>query len=371
LYFSYQRGYIAFLPEQLRHNPKPPELVLTSFRLANGIVNPSGQGPLREPLLQAKEIQLQYNQNVFSFDFAAFDYSNPEGNRHYFMLENYDQEWRPSGVERRAYYINVPPGRYTFRVKAANSYGIWAEKSIEVIITPPWWRTGWFYALCILTVTALVYALFRYRLHQKLKAYELRNTISRDLHDEVGSTLSNIRFLSAMALDDIDTNKQKAQSTVSNINESANKMLDAMNDIIWNIQPQNDALDNMIPRMVSFASELLEAQRINLHCHIADNVKHLHLSLAIRHDFLLIFKEAINNLAKYSGATAASISMKYQHPLLTLTISDNGKGFDPETAKRGNGLTNMESRAKKIGATYHISTTIGKGTTITLQVKPT
>jgi len=126
------------------------------------------------------------------------------------MLENYDNSWHQVGSERRAYYFNVPPGRYTFRVKAANSNGVWAEKSVVVIITPPWWRTWWFYALCVLTLTASVYALFRYRLSQKIKAFELRDTISRDLHDEVGSTLSSIGFLSSMALEDVDTNKEKA-----------------------------------------------------------------------------------------------------------------------------------------------------------------
>ena len=85
----------------------------------------------------------------------------------------------------------------------------------------------------------------------------------------------------------------------------------------------------------------------------------------------MIYKEAVNNLAKYSAASEANINLEFQHPYLILTISDNGKGFDPQKIKNGNGLKNMQRRAKKIGAVYHLHTAIGKGTTITLQVKPT
>jgi signal transduction histidine kinase len=191
------------------------------------------------------------------------------------------------------------------------------------------------------------------------------------LHDEVGSTLSSIGFLSSMALEDVNTNKEKAHLTLNSINESAHKMLDAMNDIIWNIQPQNDALGSIVVRMRSFASELLEAKKITLCFNIADNIKHLHLALAMRHDFLLIYKEAVNNLAKYSAASEAKINLEFHHPYLILTISDNGKGFDPQVIRNGNGLKNMQSRAKKIGAVYHLHSKIETGTTITLQVKPT
>ena len=174
-----------------------------------------------------------------------------------------------------------------------------------------------------------------------------------------------------MALEDVDANKEKAHDTLNSINESAHKMLDAMNDIIWNIQPQNDTLDSIVVRMRSFASELLEAKKITLHFNVEENVKQLRLGLTVRHDFLVIYKEAVNNLAKYSGASQANICLKFQHPFLILTISDNGKGFDPQILRNGNGLKNMQSRAKKIGAVYHLHTDIGKGTTITLQVKPT
>ncbi len=90
-----------------------------------------------------KQLKLSHDKNTFSFHFNIVHYSNPEANKAMYMLENYDQQWRSAGSERIAYYNNIPPGKYKFRIKAVSSYGVWAEKSIDVIITPPWWRTWW------------------------------------------------------------------------------------------------------------------------------------------------------------------------------------------------------------------------------------
>lgn len=318
-------------------------------------------------------IHLTYKQNYLSFDYVALNYTQSFKNRYAYRLKGINDKWTDAGTRRSATYANMGPGSYTFQVKACNNNGIWNEKgaSILFIISPPWWQSWWFYTLCIFAAAGIIYALFQYRLHQKLKAFELRNTISRDLHDEVGSTLSSISFLSAMALNDVNNNKAKTQNTLQSISDSSHKMLEAMNDIIWNIQPQNDTLENIIARMISFASELLEARKISMHCNIADNIKHLHLGVNVRHDFFVIFKEAVNNLAKYSGAVNAYINMEFDAPYLVLSIIDNGKGFDRETTGRGNGLKNMQSRAEKIGAEYQLTTAPGAGTTIILKVRPT
>ncbi|HRH60895.1 MAG TPA: histidine kinase, partial [Chitinophagaceae bacterium] len=263
-------------------------------------------------------------------------------------------------------------GTYTFEVRGSNNEGVWNVQPARVtlIIAPPWWRTWWFYVLAAVILSATIYFLFQYRLRQNLKAFELRNRISRDLHDEVGSTLSSIGFLSSMALNDFDSANIKVHKTLSTISESSNKMLDAMSDIIWSIQPQNDSLENITARMISFASELLEARKIALSFRIANDLKHMHLGIAVRHDFFVIFKEAVNNIAKYSEAAEVYIQLEFATPYVSLTIKDNGKGFDPEKVTRGNGLRNMKSRAEKMNALYHLRSVAGEGTVITLKVKP-
>jgi ligand-binding sensor domain-containing protein/signal transduction histidine kinase len=158
--FGDQNGYYDFVPSQVRGNSVPPIVALTDFRLGQQSVIPGNGSPLSVPLSQAKQIRLNYKQNVFSFDFAIMHYSDPENNRHMFMLEGYDNTWR---TEQRAYYFNIPPGDYTFRVKGANNYGMWSEKDIQIIITPPWYRRWWAYILFAMLIAGGIWGLVHYR----------------------------------------------------------------------------------------------------------------------------------------------------------------------------------------------------------------
>ena len=324
------------------------------------------------PVYKDTVIHLKYNENYISFSYAALNYTQSYKNRYAYRLEGLETKWIDAADRRFAAYANIGPGTYTFHVKASNNNGVWNEKGAKItfIISPSWWNTWWFYTLAVILVAAIIYTLFRLRLQQEIKAMEVRNTISRDLHDEVGSTLSSIGFLSSMALNDADENNAKILGTLNNINESSTRMLDVMNDIIWNIQPKNETVKNILARMVSFASDILEAKKINLHINIAENLDHLQLGLTERHNFYMIYKEAINNLAKYSNAAEAWVSLEFKHPYLVLEIRDNGRGFDPKNIRDGNGLRNMQSRAEKIGALYNLRTVLNEGTRITVQLKP-
>ena len=173
-------GYYAFFPEQMKRNATAPELHITGFRLGDQLVYPGKGSPLSLPVSQTKEIRLAYNQNVFSFDFAGIHFSNPEENRHLFMLENLDNDWRKAGEEKTAYYYNIPPGHYVFRVKASSSDGVWAEKSIAVIILPPWWKTWWAYCIYGLLLIAGVFAVHRVQKKKVIKA-ERERTREREL----------------------------------------------------------------------------------------------------------------------------------------------------------------------------------------------
>ena len=167
LFFGATGGYFSFFPDEVIQEMRPPEIVITSFKISNKLIEPNSNGPLTEPLASIKKIRLNHEQDVFAFGFVGIDYSNPEDNRHLFMLENYDQGWNLAGAERNAIYFNVPPGKYVFRVKVVNSYGIWAERNIEVIITPPWWSTWWFRIGAILFIAGVFYAFIRWRINQK------------------------------------------------------------------------------------------------------------------------------------------------------------------------------------------------------------
>jgi signal transduction histidine kinase len=203
-----------------------------------------------------------------------------------------------------------------------------------------------------------------YRNRQRLKLQTLRNKIARDLHDDVGSTLSSISIFSEMA-------KQQSKEVIpmlDTIGESSRKMLDAMADIVWTIEPENDQFEKIILRMKNFAYELLGAKKIDFEFEADDEVAKMKLPMEVRKNLYLIFKEATNNMVKYSTANKAMFAIKGEKNNLIMTIHDDGKGFDVNKSTEGNGLKNMKKRATEIGADLLIDSHPGNGTTIQLRV---
>jgi signal transduction histidine kinase/ligand-binding sensor domain-containing protein/DNA-binding response OmpR family regulator len=173
LFFGGINGFNAFYPEDIRDNPHAPPVVFTDFLLFNLPVSfRDKNSPLAAPINETKELTLAYDQNVFSFEFAALDYTDPAKNRYRYRMENFDAAWREAGASRIATYTNLNPGKYVFRVQGSNNDGVWNEEgaSINIIITPPWWQTWWAYTLYVLFSTAILYGLRRYEMNrQQLK----------------------------------------------------------------------------------------------------------------------------------------------------------------------------------------------------------
>jgi ligand-binding sensor domain-containing protein len=169
LYFSAESGYYSINPEIFNRESSPPMIAISNFRISNKDVLANKGGSLKSSVVNTNHIKLDYNQNVFSFDFAAIDFVDPKANRHFYMLENYDKTWNTADFERRAIYFNVPPGNYTFRVRAVNAYGKWAERAITIEIVPAWWNTWWFRIAGLLTAIAIIYMVMRWRLQEKFR----------------------------------------------------------------------------------------------------------------------------------------------------------------------------------------------------------
>jgi len=191
-----------------------------------------------------------------------------------------------------------------------------------------------------------------------------RKQIARDLHDGVGRTLSSISIFSEMA----QQQSKEVIPLLESIGDSSRKMLDAMADIVWTINPENDQFEKIILRMRSFAYELLGAKKIDFEFVADEDVAKMKLPMDVRKNLYLIFKEATNNMVKYSGANRAFFEVKREGNDLTMLIRDNGNGFDITQLKQGNGLKNMRNRAGEMGAVISIDSLQGEGTTIQLKV---
>jgi two-component system, NarL family, sensor histidine kinase UhpB len=206
----------------------------------------------------------------------------------------------------------------------------------------------------------------RYRAMNRAKRLieieRVRNNLARDLHDDIGSALSSINILSQVALYEKNGN---AQNYFQRIGEQSSQIMENMSDMVWSINPRNDSMSEIIIRMREFASEILESK--NIEYHFFEKVgKGLTLNADQRKNLFLIFKESVNNAAKYSNAQQIEISLHEEAHVLSMRIKDNGQGFDEQSIKSGNGLRNLRERAKEMKGIVTVKSSAGHGTEVEL-----
>jgi two-component system sensor histidine kinase UhpB len=230
------------------------------------------------------------------------------------------------------------------------------------------------YGAIILVVLLLLIGILvinRYRIVQKNKRLieleKMRSHIARDLHDDMGSTLSSINIISRMALE--KAKGEEVSSHLEKIKDNSGNMLDSMSEIVWAINPGNDTLDRVIMRMKEFAGDILDPLNIRYEFRVDGDFGQVKLDLSQRRDFYLIFKEGVNNAAKYSDCKRLDIRLAKEYSTIRMQIIDDGTGFDTGAVRQGNGLRNMQQRALQMQGSLQVASTQGEGTTITLQIR--
>jgi signal transduction histidine kinase len=350
-----------FHPDSIKQSTFLPPIVITSFRVFDQPV-----GFSLAPALD-KTIELQYHQNFFAFDFAALDFTTPTNNHYAYMMEGFDEGWNYTGARRYASYTNLDPGNYVLKVKGTNSDGIWNEKSttLNIIIVPPFWQTWWFRLLVILIILALLYLAHKYRLAKLLEIERLRVRIASDLHDDVGSTLTKIALHSEMIQS--SDNEVKAKEASKNIGTMSREIIGTMSDVVWSIDARNDSLQDLIDRMRDFAFSVLTIKEIQVEFKTENLTLAKKIPVNYRQNIFLIYKEAINNIAKHSEATKVVVNLENSRDSFVLYIKDNGRGYDPAEDQNGNGLKNMKMRSERINGRLTINS--NHGVEIVLKLK--
>jgi signal transduction histidine kinase len=188
------------------------------------------------------------------------------------------------------------------------------------------------------------------------------------LHDDMGSTLSTINILSSMAKAKIATDTIKTSEYINKISDNSQRMMEAMDDIVWAIKPANDTMQKIVARMREFATSVLEAKEMDLEFTVDETVQDVALDMEQRRDLFLLFKEAVNNVAKYSKCKKAGIALLVKDKKLQLVVADDGVGFDTKKADSGNGLGNMLKRADALRGRVEITSKPGNGTEVKLTV---
>lgn len=367
IFLSSNNGLIHFFPNQIKRNESKSPLYITSIKIGNNDLKDYGDPSLLSAL------KLKHDENYLTINFATLNFFNPSQNQYAYKLENIDKDWVYAGNRNEVIYPSLPPGNYTFKVKASNDAGVWNEKeiSLNIHIASPWWKTWWFYSICFITIFVGIYSLYRLRINRILAEQKLRNKIARDLHDDIGSTLSGIKLFSTMAQNKLQQERSSAVDIVERIGERSEKMMEAMGDIVWSINPANDSMEKMLVRMKQYAAEMMEPKNINYNFSVNERSMRTKVDPEARKDIYLVFKETINNAVKHSQCNYVDIKIDWKGKNFEITIHDNGKGFDVNKVNgNGNGLLNLKQRTKDIGGEISIDST-ETGTTVKLIVPVT
>ncbi|HVU07548.1 MAG TPA: two-component regulator propeller domain-containing protein [Verrucomicrobiae bacterium] len=393
LWFSTLKGIVVVDPQLQRAKSSAPEVLLEDA-LVDGVVATNFETtdlsivPGDEKSKSGAEIEtlnLSPGKHRIELRYTGLNFDAPEQIRFRYRLEGLDSDWVEAGPRRSAFYNYVPPGKYRFQVIACNSDGVWNEagQTLALNVPPYFWQTKWFIAGMALAILGLVGGAVRIsekRKHQRrLRQLEQeralereRARIAQDLHDEMGAKLCRISFLSEHARRNHDT-PQELQRQITSISDTSREVLYSLDEIVWAVNPQNDALEHVASYIGHYAQEYFQETGVECELDIPAHLPAYPLSSQLRHHLFLAVHEAFTNILKHSGATRCRISIACNSVTLEIIVSDNGKGFEPppmrpdsngSTAVSGNGLRNMHQRLVNIGGYCLIKSEPKTGTTI-------
>ncbi|NWF90227.1 MAG: hypothetical protein HXY50_12310 [Ignavibacteriaceae bacterium] len=357
MFFGGINGLNRFFPTQVKDDSFIPPIVITSIKINNQIVKG-----------ERGSLSLNYHENFLTIEFAALSFSNPLNNSYSYILEGFDENWENCDAKyRMATYTNLPPGKYIFRVRGSNHDGVWnpIDARIQILIHPPFWKTWWFITLTVVFAVAAIYTLSSIHYRNKLRIEKLKTKLAADLHDNIGSGLTEISILSEIAQSDYDCKREpNVLAKLRSISETARQLIDNMSDIVWVVNPDRDSLNDLLVRLKDSYSDILSSYGISFKISNLDKLNNLTLPMEYRQNLYLIFKEAINNSIKHSKCKKLLLQANVRSNVLELVLYDDGVGCDLKHIERGNGIRNMDLRSKNIGGKLKWSSVPLKGTTV-------
>ena len=359
MWFGTNHGLTRLVP----HNDQPadtPPVWITGVSIAGhpALLSDIGESTVRG-------VRVYPGQERIQFDFTGLGYAPGNVVRYQYRLDN--DAWSAPSESRSVNYGAIAPGKYLFTVQALNSDGGTSPvpATVEFQVLPPLWGRAWFQGLLLAVAIAGIVWVQRVRTARLLEIERVRTRIATDLHDDIGTSLSQIAILSEVA-------HQRAGGTnsgepIERIGELSREMLDSISDIVWAIQPHKDHLSDLRQRMRRFAADVLSARNVEMLWSIDDSGRDIELNTELRQQVYLIFKESVKNVAQHSKATEARIDLRVAEGHLILEVSDNGCGVECQDQPDGNGLRSMKMRAARLGGHLDVHSAAGRGTTVLLR----
>ncbi len=381
LFFSTANGVVTVNPQKISVNPVPPNVIIEEMLVDGQPVEiPARKSSIIPSTNAPAPVILQPGRHYVQFRFTGLNFAAPDGIRFRVKLAGGEKGWQSVGAQRIIGYGPLLPGDYQLQVIACNNEGIWNEVGDELAFTvlPYFWETKWFQTgLAVMALTALTIGVARaqrrrYRrcLERIQRQHEMeheRTRIARDLHDDLGTSLTQISLLSALANRE-QTSPQESKELIQQVRGRARDMVVALDEIVWAVNPKNDSLAGLVNYLGHFVEEFFHATGIHCRLDFPSDIPEQALSADVRHHLFLAFKEAINNAARHAEATHVRVRIEILAAELVIEVQDNGRGFEPPNPlkfKPGNGLTNMALRLEQIGGRTEMQSAPKAGTTIT------
>ena len=284
-----------------------------------------------------------------------------------------------SGASLRATYMNVPPGQYTFRaIAVANpAEARTAQLAFPIVIRQPLWKQAWFLpAVVAAAVIAVVWSLFlnyRRRSRHRIASIRLasamerdRARIARDMHDDLGTRVSLLKYAASVVRQAIDENPGDAHHQALRLESAASDLVWAMDGLVWAVNPANDSLEHLASHLSGLAQDMFQHAPLRVRISIPTDLPAVPLTADFRHHFSLAVKETLHNILKHAGPCEASLQLRVEQRTLVAIVSDTGVGFDSANPQAGNGLANLVSRAGEMHGTCEIESAVGGGTRVVL-----
>jgi signal transduction histidine kinase len=364
LWFATPKGVVSVDPREPASERQPPAVVVEQMRLDQAVMS-------------AARLQIPPGPHRLEFQYTGLSLSTPEQVRFRYRLAGLEASWVEAGTARSATYTYVPPGTYRFIVEASLGDGRWSAPSTSEAFTvlPHFSETWWFRAAVGLAAVALVAGTVRYittrRLRRRLERLEWqraiegdRGRIARDIHDDLGAGLTQITLLSELARRE---SPHEMEAHLVQISDTARELTQAVDEIVWAVNPRQDTLDGLVNYICQFAQEYLTVAGILCRLDVPGHLPPLPLSADVRHNLFLAVKEALNNIVKHAQAREVRLRLIQEHGRLTFVIEDDGRGFNVPDPN-GQGLDNLASRLSSVGGQCSISSEPGRGTRVELNV---
>ena len=366
LWFATPKGLVQVDPAHFPMNMVPPPVAIVRFSVddVDQALGASGT-----------QLSIAAGHVHFQFDYAGLSFTAPQKVRYRYMLEGFDHQWTEAGARRTAYYTNIRPGRYTFRVQAANNDGVWNTRgaALQFELRPHFYQTVWFYLVLAALGAALVVLLLRLRLLRAEREFRAvlgeRNRIAREVHDTLAQGYVGVSVQLEVLSELLRHNKTEAAARhLDTTRGFVREGLAEARQSIWALRSQ-DSGENTLPVKMRRLTEQSNGHGIESSFSLFGAYRPL--AAETEREFLRVAQEAIHNVKKHAGAKHLWVQLEYGPAEIALVVRDDGHGFVVDEAAESPpghyGLTGMRERAEAIAGTLEVTSVPGEGTTVRLQ----